>query len=112
MTINQNSPGNRGNLIGESARPRIYQEIRDAMLRSPHVEEVIHLRTQHFGPEQLLVGAKIAFDPDLTFDQLADAINGVEQHVREVVPIARPMYIEPDLVRAPTAIDRSDDHHD
>lgn len=102
----------KGLLIGESARPRIYQEIRDAMLRAPHVEEVIHLRTQHFGPEQLLVGAKIAFDPDLTFDQLADAINGVEQHVREVVPIARPMYIEPDLVRTMAATDQSDDHHD
>ena len=102
----------KGLLIGESAQPQIYQEIRDAMLRAAYVEEVIHLRTQHFGPEQLLVGAKIAFDPNLTFDQLANAINGVEQHVREVVPIARPMYIEPDLVRMVAATDGSDDHHD
>lgn len=82
------------------------------MLRAPHVERVIHLRTRHFGPEQLLAGAKIAFDLELTFDQLADAINGVEQHVREVVPIARPMCIEPDLVRTVAATGRSVDHHD
>ncbi len=102
----------KGLLIGESARPRIYQQIRDAMLRSPHVEDVIHLRTQHFGPEQLLVGAKLAFDPGLSFSELADAINDVEQRVREVVPIAYPMYIEPDIVRADTAPDPSDDQHD
>ena len=102
----------RGLLIGESARPRTYQQIRDAMLRSPHVEDVIHLRTQHFGPEQLLVGAKVAFDPGLSFGELADAINDVERRVRDVVPIAHPMYIEPDLVRAATAPQPSDEPHD
>lgn len=89
----------RGLLIGESARPADYQNIRTAMLESPHVEGVIHLRTQHFGPDQLLVGAKLAFSGTLTFAELADAINEVERRVREVVPIARPMYIEPDIVR-------------
>ena len=93
----------KGLLIGESARPGEYRKIRDAMLASPSVVDVIHLRTQHFGPEQLLVGAKVAFDADLTFEQLADAINEVERRVREVVPIARPMYIEPDIVREAAA---------
>ena len=102
----------KGLLIGEAARPRIYQEIRDAMLQSPHVQNVIHLRTQHFGPEQLLVGAKLAFDPGLSLGELADAIDDVEQRVREVAPIARPMYIEPDLMRTTATPDPSDDHHD
>jgi divalent metal cation (Fe/Co/Zn/Cd) transporter len=69
------------------------------MLSSPHVVDVIHLRTQHFGPEQLLVGAKVVFKSELTFVELADAINEVERRVRDVVPIARPMYIEPDIAR-------------
>jgi cation diffusion facilitator family transporter len=89
----------KGLLIGESARPGDYQKIRDAMLSSPHVHDVIHLRTQHFGPEELLVGAKVVFDTSLSFEELADAINELERRVREVVPIARPMYIEPDIVR-------------
>ena len=89
----------KGLLIGESARPEEYEKIRMAILGSEHVQDVIHLRTQHFGPEQLLVGAKVAFDPDLTLPQLADAINEVERQVREVVPYAKPMYIEPDIVR-------------
>lgn len=108
----------KGLIIGESARPGEYERIRAAMLGSPHVVDVIHLRTQHFGPEELLVGAKIAFDSDLTIEQLAGAINGVEEQVRAAVPIARPMYIEPDIVRsaaapvegaAPTGVD---DHPD
>ena len=89
----------RGLLIGESAQPGDYHKIREAMLGAPDVVDVIHLRTQHFGPEQLLVGAKIAFSRDLSVLQLADAINEVERLVREVVPIARPMYIEPDIIR-------------
>lgn len=92
----------RSLLIGESARPVDYEAIRAAMLGAPDVVDVIHLRTQHFGPEQLLVGAKLAFDPNLTFNELADAINEVERRVREVVPIARPMYIEPDFPRPAT----------
>jgi cation diffusion facilitator family transporter len=89
----------KGLLIGESALPDDYDKIRRAMLDSPDVVDVIHLRTQHFGPEQLLVGAKIVFSRDLSVAQLADAINEVERRVREVVPIARPMYIEPDIIR-------------
>jgi cation diffusion facilitator family transporter len=89
----------KGLLIGESAAPGDYAAIRTAMLESPAVVDIIHLRTQHFGPEQLLVGAKIAFSPDLSITQLANAIDEVERRVRDVVPIARPMYIEPDILR-------------
>lgn len=89
----------KGLLIGESAAPVDYDAIRSAMVESPNVVDVVHLRTQHFGPEQLLVGAKIAFAETLTLSELADSINEVERRVREVVPIARPMYIEPDIVR-------------
>ncbi|MDJ0925083.1 MAG: cation diffusion facilitator family transporter [Acidimicrobiia bacterium] len=100
----------KGLLIGEGARPVDYKKIRDTMLAAPHVNDVIHLRTQHFGPEELLVGAKVVFDSDLTFEQLANAINEVERRVREVVPIARPMYIEPDIVRNRVASPK-DPHH-
>jgi cation diffusion facilitator family transporter len=102
----------KGLLIGESARPGEYQKIRDAMLNSPHVHDVIHLRTQHFGPEELLVGAKVIFHAELSFEELADAINELERRVREVVPIARPMYIEPDIAREPAASVEAADHQD
>ena len=62
---------------------------------------LIHMRTQHIGPEELLVGAKIELDPGLTSAGIAEAINATEARVREAVPIARLIYLEPDIRAAP-----------
>jgi divalent metal cation (Fe/Co/Zn/Cd) transporter len=63
------------------------------------VTRVIHLRTSHLGPDELLVAAKIGMAPGLTLPEVAAAIDAAEARVRSVVPIARPMYLEPDLYR-------------
>ncbi|MGI9594637.1 MAG: cation diffusion facilitator family transporter [Acidimicrobiales bacterium] len=89
----------RSLLIGEGARPGDMAKIHAAIDNAPGVERIIHLRTQHLGPEELLVGAKLVFDSSYDVAQLSDAVNGVENAVRAVVPYARPMYIEPDLLR-------------
>lgn len=89
-------------LIGESAEAGVERQIREAMEGDPEVETLIHLRTEHLGPEELLVGAKLSFSSTLTVPQLADAIDRVEIAVRAVVPSARVIYIEPDVVRSPT----------
>jgi len=86
-------------LIGESATPDNYRSIENAIENSPDVVRVIHLRTQHLGPDELLVGAKVQFRRDITLDELAAAIDDVEVRVRAVVPIARPFYVEPDIYR-------------
>jgi cation diffusion facilitator family transporter len=88
----------KGLLIGESALPETQETIHRAVATSPHVVRVIHLRTQYLGPDELLVGVKVAFDPTLTVAELAEAINQVEANVRAEVPIARPMYVEPDVL--------------
>lgn len=85
-------------LIGESANRRDLANIRSAIESSDGVVELIHLRTQHLGPDELLVGAKVQFDAGFTAPEVASAINRLEQSVRAVVPAARPMYIEPDIV--------------
>jgi cation diffusion facilitator family transporter len=86
-------------LIGEGATAADLRAIEAAILASPGAERIIHLRTQHLGPEELLVGAKVQFRPGLTVAELAEAIDDVEQRVREVVPIARPFYVEPGIYR-------------
>jgi hypothetical protein len=53
----------------------------------------------HLGPEELLVAAKVALAPGLSMAQVAAAIDDAEVRVRARVPIARPMYLEPDLYR-------------
>lgn len=92
----------KGLLIGEAATPAMIASITQTMESSERVTGVIHLRTQHIGPDELLVGAKLAFDESLDVAGLATAINEVEHRVRQAVPTARVIYIEPDIERATT----------
>jgi divalent metal cation (Fe/Co/Zn/Cd) transporter len=88
-------------LIGEAASPQTIRNIHEAMESTDPVRRVIHLRTQHLGPEELLVGAKLSFDGNLDLPSLSEAINEVENRVRQAVPAARVIYIEPDVEREP-----------
>ncbi len=90
----------KGLLIGEAASPAIITSIHRAIESTDRAQKVIHLRTQHIGPDELLVGAKVSFDPTLELPALAEAINQVEHRVRQAAPAARVIYIEPDIERA------------
>ena len=61
---------------------------------------MIHIRTQYLGPDELLVAAKIALVPMMRIEEVARAIDDAEQRVREAVPEARLIYLEPDLDRS------------
>lgn len=86
-------------LIGEAASETQQQALRDALSADDSVRRIIHLRTEHLGPEQLLVAAKLEFDHTLSFRELADAINRVEGLARAAVPAAQLLYLEPDVSR-------------
>ena len=95
----------KGLLIGESAAPAKQDAITSAITESPDVERVIHMKTEHIGPDELLVAVKVAFRSDLTIVELADGINETERRIRAAVPEARIIYIEPDVYRdQPTEI--------
>jgi cation diffusion facilitator family transporter len=86
-------------LLGESASPEHVREIENA-LPGEGVESIIHMKTLHLGPEELLVAAKIAVPAAATAEDVARAIDAAERRVRDAVPIARVIYLEPDLRRA------------
>ncbi|MFG2895167.1 cation diffusion facilitator family transporter [Streptomyces sp. NPDC048248] len=90
-------------LLGEAAGPEQVAQIRAAVVDGEVVTRVIHMRTLHLGPEELLVAAKIAVQHDGTATQIADAINAAEVRIREAVPIARVIYLEPDIYREEAA---------
>ncbi len=92
----------RSLLIGESASVKTESRIKAALAGIESVLQLRELRTQHIGPEDLLVGIKAEFDPRLTSAELADEINRMEARIREAVPIARFIYVEPAAPR-PTA---------
>ena len=86
-------------LLGESAGPGVVTQVREALVGGG-VTSIIHLKTLHLGPEELLVVAKIEVPAAATAADVAEAIDGAERRVREAVPIARVIYLEPDLRRA------------
>ena len=86
-------------LIGESASRREIEAITAAIEIAPEVMGVIHLRAEHLGPEELLVGTKVEFLHELTLPELAQAIDRVERSIRTAVPKARIIYVEPDVHR-------------
>ncbi|MEB3032248.1 cation diffusion facilitator family transporter [[Mycobacterium] nativiensis] len=88
-------------LIGEGATPAEDQAIRTALEQTANVLRLIHLRTQYFGPDEMLVGAKIAMAPDLDMASVAATIDVAEAAIRAAVPSARVIYLEPDLDRTP-----------
>lgn len=87
-------------LLGESATPSSQEAIVAALSATPDVERIIHFKTLHLGPEELLVVAKIAVRQGITAEQIAVAIDTAENSIRAVEPMARVIYLEPDIFRA------------
>ena len=88
-------------LIGESATADQVAAIEAAIAGGTGVSRLIHLRTVHLGPEELLVAAKIAVHGEEKAERVAAAIDAAEARIRAAVPIARVIYLEPDIDREP-----------
>jgi len=90
-------------LLGEGASTPQLRRIRAALVDGEVVISVIHMRTMHLGPDELLVAAKIGVEHDDTAAEVARAIDAAEARVRDAVPIASVIYLEPDIRRTPKA---------
>lgn len=94
-------------LLGESAGLDEVRKIEAALVDGDTVTRVIHMRTLHLGPEELLVAAKLAVQHDDTAAEVAAAINAAEARIRDAVPIARAIYLEPDIYDEAAAIGKT-----
>jgi len=88
-------------LLGEAARPEVVERIRRTIEAFPAVSRCIHLRTEHLGPDEIVVAAKVEFDPGLTVAELASAIDALEVEIRKTEPRATLIFVEPDVYREP-----------
>ncbi|ORT53603.1 cation diffusion facilitator family transporter [Streptomyces sp. CB03238] len=86
-------------LLGEAAGVDEVKKIEAALVDNDTVTGIIHMRTLHLGPEELLVAAKIAVRHEDTATEIATAIDAAEDRIRTAVPIARVIYLEPDIYR-------------
>jgi cation diffusion facilitator family transporter len=82
-------------LVGETADPVQLALVRQALAATPGVDQVIHVRAVHVGPDELLVGAKVTFLPGTSAEEAAVVVDDAEVAVRSAVPWARWIYVEP-----------------
>jgi cation diffusion facilitator family transporter len=86
-------------LIGEAASTDEIDRIRAAVAETEGLDDILLLRTEHRGPDEILVALKVGVPPRSTTGRLATAINEAESRIRAAVPAARYIFIEPDLRR-------------
>ena len=90
----------KGMLMGETALPETRIALAKALREHQHIQEVIYLHTEHLGPDVLLVAAKAIFEPSLSAADVSRIIDEAEAKMREAVPTARFIFIEPDIARS------------
>lgn len=86
-------------LLGEGASRASVGRISAALEAGPDIERIIHMKTLHLGPDELLVAAKIAVPRTDSATEVAAAIDAAERRIREAEPLARVIYLEPDIYR-------------
>jgi cation diffusion facilitator family transporter len=84
-------------LIGESAAPEQVRRIAGSIEGTDGVRRLVHLRTEHLGPDDLLVVGKITVDPNAGTADTTALIDRAEAAVRAQVPEARLIFLEPDV---------------
>ena len=89
----------RSLLIGESASPEARRRIREALGATPGVERIIHLKTLHLGPDEVLLAAKISVEPTESARRVAEIIDAAEERIRAAEPTVTALYLEPDIYR-------------
>ncbi len=90
-------------LLGEAASPQDIAKIRAAIESHDCVMRIIHLRTEHIGPDEIVLATKLEFNHGMTIEALADEIDRVEASIRAAVPATRIIFIEPDVYREEAA---------
>jgi divalent metal cation (Fe/Co/Zn/Cd) transporter len=84
-------------LLGEAASHDAQDRISGALAATPGIDRVIHMKTLHLGPDELLVAVKVSMRDVADVATVAAAINDAELAVREAEPTATMIYIEPDV---------------
>ena len=89
----------RSLLLGEAATPEAIAGITAALSGADGVLRVIHLKTLHLGPNEILVAAKIAVEPTESAARVAQVIDNAEAAVRATNSEVTALYLEPDIDR-------------
>jgi cation diffusion facilitator family transporter len=81
-------------LIGQAVTPAQRGRMLEILEGTPGVERVIHLRTMHLGPDDVLVGLKIAVGEATPSGDAARLVDEIEARLRAELPILKRIYVE------------------
>lgn len=91
-------------LVGEGASDEDVAKIESALLKSKEIDRIIHMKTLYVGPDEFMIGAKISLDATRTMNEVSAIINLAERRIRDAVPAARIIYLEPDVYLDPNVV--------
>ncbi len=84
-------------LLGEAASAEALSRIEAALTSTEGVDRIIHMKTLHLGPEEVLVAAKIAVSATTSAADVASTIDRAEVNIRAAEPMVTALYLEPDI---------------
>ena len=90
----------RGLLIGESASADVVEGIQRLAGADPAVQHARSPLTMHLGPSQILANLELEFKPGLDTDEIAAAVERIEQAVQADYAEVQQLYIETKAFRA------------
>lgn len=91
-------------IVGEAASASTIAAVTEALMATPGIERVIHLRTLHLGPDEVMVAAKIAVEKAESAAHVAEIINDAERRVRSADHLVTLMFLEPDIDNAASGL--------
>ncbi len=84
----------RALLVGESADPEFIRSVKALAEDEAGVRQVRRLLSMHLGPDQVLLNLDVDFQPELSFQEVAAAIERLEAAIRDKHPEIRFMFVE------------------
>jgi cation diffusion facilitator family transporter len=83
-------------LIGEGATKESLATITRLVNETDGVEHLVNMRSMQLGEDEFLVALKIHWATSLTVDEVVRRTNELEARIREAIPRARYLFVEPD----------------
>lgn len=84
----------RALLVGESANPDLIRSVRALAEKQAGVRQVRRLLSMHLGPDQVLLNLDVEFEPALSFEEVAEAIEHLEAAIRQEHDEIAYMFVE------------------
>jgi cation diffusion facilitator family transporter len=93
----------KGLLIGEGIEPKALESIRAIAEADPAVARLVRALTMHFGPSDVLLTMEIQFQPELSAEAVASAIERLDQAIRMRHSEVRLIFLEAQSIAASRA---------